>query len=325
MKDYKNLEKKTAQFLKELASLNAPPIYKMAIPDARKVLDDLQAKHVTKPAAKVEDLTVPGAKSGKISIRIVRPQASSGHLPVIMYFHGGGWILGNKHTHERLIHELACGANAALVFVNYTPAPEGKFPKQIDEAFEATKYIAEHGSEMNLDVSRLAVAGDSVGGNMAAVVALLAKERGGPKINFQLLIYPVTDANFHTMSYKEFADGPWLTRAAMEWFWNAYEPNLETRKKPTVSPLQASLKDLEHLPPALVITDENDVLRDEGEAYAHKLLQAGNEVTAVRFLGTIHDFLLLNPLCETPAAKSALMLCMSSLHKALWHEQKSRH
>jgi acetyl esterase len=169
---------------------------------------------------------------------------------------------------------------------------------------------------MNLDSSRLAVVGDSVGGNMTAAVTLLAKERGGPKISYQVLFYPVTDANFDTPSYREFANGPWLTKPAMEWFWNAYEPDAAARKKPTVSPLQASIDQLKGLPPALVITDENDVLRDEGEAYAHKLSQAGVSVTAVRYLGTIHDFVMLDALRDTPAARSAIALANASLIQA---------
>jgi acetyl esterase len=170
---------------------------------------------------------------------------------------------------------------------------------------------------MDLDASHLVVAGDSVGGNMATAVALLAKERKGPKIAFQALFYPVTDASMNTPSYKEFANGPWLTKAAMEWFWNAYAPNAADRKKPTVSPLQASLDQLRDLPPALIITDENDVLRDEGEANAKKLQQAGVEVTHQRFAGTCHDFLLLNPLANTPATRSAISLINTTLHKVL--------
>ncbi|HEY6403917.1 MAG TPA: alpha/beta hydrolase, partial [Blastocatellia bacterium] len=161
------------------------------------------------------------------------------------------------------------------------------------------------------------VAGDSVGGNMATVVALLAKQRGGPRIAYQVLFYPVTDANFETTSYREFADGPWLTKPAMEWFWNAYAPDVAARKNPTAAPLQASLDELSGLPPALIITDENDVLRDEGEAYADKMMQAGVSVTAVRYLGAIHDFVMLNPISDTNAARSAIQLANSTLRNAL--------
>lgn len=223
-----------------------------------------------------------------------------------MFFHGAGWVFGDYQTHGRLVREIAVGTHAAVVFVKYTLAPEAQYPTQIEESYAAMKYIAEHGKQFNLDTSRFVAAGDSVGGNMTSVMTLLAKERGGPKIDYQVLIYPVTDANFDNASYKEFAEGPWLTKKAMEWFWDKYLPNKEKRKEITASPLQASLEQLKGLPPALVITGECDVLRDEGEAYAHKLNAAGVTVTAVRHLGTIHDFLMLNDLSETPACRNAV-------------------
>lgn len=310
------LERNTDQFIQALAAKGGPPIYKLSIEEARKVLDGAQAGPVNKLPAQIEDRTIPGGPTGEISIRIVRPIKSSGKLPVVVYFHGGGWILGNKDTHDRLVREIANGARAAVVFVNYAPSPEAKYPTAIEQAYAATKYVAEHGQSLNLDSTRLAVAGDSVGGNMAAVVTLLAKERGGPKIDYQVLFYPVTDANLGNASYQEFANGPWLTKPAMEWFWNAYAPDVATRKRPTVSPLQAPIDQLKGLPPALVITDENDVLRDEGEAYAQKLIQAGVRVTAVRYLGTIHDFVMLNAIMETPAARSAIALANLNLQRA---------
>ncbi len=308
-----NLEPKTERFINELTDLNGPPIYTLPINDARKVLNSLQSHPKEKLPVLIEDMTIPAGPEGKISIRITRPSNGNGKLPVVMYFHGGGWILGNKDTHDRLTRAIACDAKAAVVFVNYNPSPESKYPVPIEQAYAATQYVAEHGKDLKLDSSRLAVMGDSVGGNMAAVVTLLAKERRGPKIHYQVLFYPVTDANFNTPSYQQFAEGPWLTKKAMEWFWNAYAPNIADRKKHTVCPLQATLEQLKGLPPALVITDENDVLRDEGEAYAHKLMQAGVETTTVRYLGTIHDFLMLNALSDTPAAISARWLATTSL------------
>jgi acetyl esterase len=234
-------------------------------------------------------------------------------LPPVLYFHGGGWVLGDSETHDRLTREIAHGASAAVVFVDYDRAPETKYPLAIEQAYTALTYVTEHAAELNVDASRLVVAGDSVGGNMAAVVALLAKERGGPRVGFQLLFYPVTDASFDNASYQAFADGPWLMREAMRWFWDAYLPDADKRRHPTASPLQASLEQLKGLPPALIITDEHDVLRDEGEAYAAKLTQAGVPVTAVRYLGTIHDFVLLNPLADTPAAREALAQANAAL------------
>jgi acetyl esterase len=312
------LDPKMRKFIEALNAKGGEPIYKLSPADARKVLESLQSQPVRKLDAKIEDLMIPGGPTKEISIRIVRPaNYAGGALPVVMYFHGGGWILGSKNTHDRLIREIANGANAALVFVNYTPSPEAKYPVPIEQAYAATKYIAENGRKMNLDSTRLAVAGDSVGGNMATVVALLAKQRGGPRITYQVLFYPVTDANFETMSYREFANGPWLTKPAMEWFWNAYAPDVAARKNPTASPLQASLDELSGLPPALVITDENDVLRDEGEAYADKMMQAGVSVTAVRYLGAIHDFVMLNPISDTTEARSAIQLANMTLRNAL--------
>jgi acetyl esterase/lipase len=236
-----------------------------------------------------------------------------------MYHHGGGWILGSKDTHDRLVRELANGAQAAVVFINFTPSPEAKFPKPVEEAYAALQYISENGSKYNLNPNHLVVAGDSVGGNMAIAMTLLAKERGGPKIDAQVLFYPVTDAGMDTQSYHKYAEGPWLTKAAMEWFWNAYEPNVSNRKKITVSPLQASIDQLKGLPEALIMTDENDVLRDEGEAYAHKLMQAGVDVTSIRFLGTCHDFALLNPLANTPATRGAIEAAIQYLRKVFAH------
>jgi acetyl esterase len=309
------LEPKTEAFVQ--ATKGGPPIYRLGIPQARQVLENAQAGPVKKLPARVEDRSFRGGRTGEISVRIVRPEKSTGKLPVVMYFHGGGWILGSKETHDRLVRDLANAAQAAVVFVNYSPSPEAKFPTAIEQAYVATKHVAEHGQELTLDGSRLAVAGDSVGGNMAAVVTLMAKERNSPKISGQLLFYPVTDANFETPSYQEFANGPWLTKAAMEWFWNAYAPDVTERKKPTLAPLQASVEELKGLPPAAVITAENDVLRDEGEAYAQKLVQAGVEVTAVRFLGTIHDFVMLNALADTPAARNAIALAGAHLRQTL--------
>jgi acetyl esterase len=272
---------------------------------------------VALPPADVEDRVIPGGPTGNVSIRIVRPRDVSGPLPAVMYFHGGGWILGDRQTHDRLVREIATGARAAIVFVDYERSPEAHFPVAIEQAYAATKWAADHGAEAALDTSRLVVAGDSVGGNMATAVAMLAKSRGGPKIAFQMLFYPVTDARFDTPSYEQFTDGPWLTREAMKWFWDAYAPDTKARDEPTASPLRASTEQLAGLPPALVTTNEADVLRDEGEAYAHKLMAAGVRVTAIRYLGTIHDMLLLNPIANTPAPRAALAEANAALRQVL--------
>lgn len=302
----KRIEPKTWSFVEKIQNAGGKPIYDIPVAEGRAIFDQLQALPNEKPDVDVEDKTLPVGPGGKVDIRIVRPKGAKESLPVIMFFHGAGWVFGDYQTHGRLVREIAVGTHAAVVFVKYTLAPEAQYPTQIEESYAAMKYIAEHGKQFNLDTSRFVAAGDSVGGNMTSVMALLAKERGGPKIDYQVLIYPVTDANFDNASYKEFAEGPWLTKKAMEWFWDKYLPNKEKRKEITASPLQASLEQLKDLPPALVITGECDVLRDEGEAYAHKLNAAGVTVTAVRHLGTIHDFLMLNDLSETPACRNAV-------------------
>jgi acetyl esterase len=282
------------------------------------VLEDAQAGNVTTLPADVEDEVLPVGPTGEVSVRIYRPKGAKGPLPVVMYFHGGGWVLGSENTHDRLLRDLVNGTHAAFVFVNYTPSPEAQFPVPVEQGYAATKYITEHGKDFDLDTSRLAVAGDSVGGNMVAVVTQLAKERKGPAIRYQVLFYPVTDSSLSQESYNEFANGPWLTRAAMEWFWDAYAPNKEDRRKTTAAPLLATPKQLDGLPPALVIVDENDVLRDEGEAYARKLMQAGVDVTAVRFLATHHDFVMLNALANTPASRAAIQLASEKLIAGLY-------
>jgi len=241
-------------------------------------------------------------------------------LPVVVYFHGGGWVLGDKETHDRLIREIAVQANAAVVFVDYERSPEAKYPIAIEQDYAVTKYVAEHSEQLNVDPTRLAIAGDSVGGNMTAVVSLLAEQRKGPEIIAQVLFYPVTDANFENGSYTEFANGPWLTKAAMEWFWNQYLPEGTDRTDPKVTPIHAPQELLAGQAPALIITDENDVLRDEGEAYARKLSQAGVDVTTVRYNGTIHDFVMLNAVADTPAAKAATAQASQFLKNAFYGE-----
>jgi len=309
------LELHTQQFIDSLA--DAPPIYMLSPADARSVLVQAQSIPVGKPSAQIEDIALPVGPTGSVPIRIVRPTATAEILPVVMYFHGGGWILGDRDTHDRLIREIAVGAKAAVVFVDYARAPEARYPIAIEQAYAATRYVADNGASLQVDPLRLAVTGDSVGGNMAAAVTLMAKQRRGPKIAFQVLFYPVTDAGFDTPSYTQFADGPWLTKRAMEWFWDAYLPDLTARKQPTATPLNASLDQLTGLPEALVIVDENDVLRDEGEAYARKLSDAGVRVTSVRYNGTIHDFVMLNALADTPATRGAIEQAVSALKGAL--------
>lgn len=311
------LEPNTLAWLKALEDQGGPPIYTLSPMDARTVLLNLQTSaHIPRLVADSEDRIISGGPTGEISLHIVKPQSVTGILPAIVYLHGGGWVLGNKETHDRLIRELANDTLAAVVFVDYARSPEARYPVAIEQAYAATSWVAENGATLGVDPARIVVAGDSVGGNMATVVALLAKDRGGPKIGFQALFYPVTDANFETPSYQQFgAGGYWLTREAMRWFWDSYAPEA-VRDNPTASPLRASLEQLRGLPPTLIITDENDVLRDEGEAYAHKLMAAGVPTVATRYLGTIHDFMLLNPITATPAARAAIAQVSDTLRRA---------
>jgi acetyl esterase len=321
--NYTGLEQNTKTFLLDMNAKNNPPINSLPTDEARLALSGLQSSHpVVIPDAVVQNQTIPvGPNNETITIQIVRSVGISEDqvLPVVMYFHGGGWVLGDFDTHERLIKELANAANVSIVYVNYTLSPEAKYPQALEEAYAATKWVAENGQSINVNSSRLAVAGDSAGGNMATAVAMLAKERGGPILSFQALFYPVTDYNFNSTSYEQFQKGHFLTRDAMKWFWNNYVDNQTTDiKDPLVSPLQASIEQLQGLPPTLVITDENDVLRDEGEAYAHKLMEAGVPVASVRYLGTIHDFMMLNVLANTPAAEEAISQAAGILNKVLY-------
>jgi len=309
------LEPHTQQFVDGLAG--APPIYTLSPADARAVLERAQSARVGKPSAQIEDITFPVGPTGSVPVRIVRPAGTAEILPVVLYFHGGGWILGDRDTHDRLVREIAVGVEAAVVFVDYARAPEARYPVAIEQAYAATRYVVDHSASLRIDPLRLAVAGDSVGGNMAAAVTLMARQRRGPKIAFQVLFYPVTDAGFDTSSYMRFADGPWLTKRAMQWFWDAYLPDRAARKQPTATPLNATLDQLAGLPEALVIVDENDVLRDEGEAYARRLSNAGVRVTSTRYNGTIHDFVMLNALADTPAARGAIAQAVCALKATL--------
>jgi acetyl esterase len=310
-----NLELHTQHFIDSLAG--APPIYTLSPGDARSVLTRAQSIPVGKPSAQIEDITLPIGPTGSVPIRIVRPVDAAEVLPVVMYFHGGGWILGDRDTHDRLIREIAVGIQAAVIFVDYARAPEARYPVAIEQGYAATRYVADNPADLRIDPLRLAVAGDSVGGNMAAAITLMAKQRRGPNIAFQVLFYPVTDSGFDTLSYTQFADGPWLTKRAMQWFWDAYLPDHAARREPTATPLNASPEQFAGLPEALVIVDENDVLRDEGEAYARKLSDAGVRVTSVRYNGTIHDFVMLNALADTPATRGAIAQAAGALRRAL--------
>ncbi|MDQ1496496.1 MAG: acetyl esterase, partial [Actinomycetota bacterium] len=299
------------------ATAEPPYLFDLGPEKGREVVDQVQSGDIAKPDVDIHDTTVPGGPSGEVSIRILRPSGTTGPLPVIVYIHGAGWVFGNEHTHDRLIRELAVGANAAVVFPNYSLSPEAKYPTAIEESYAVASWVARHGAEQDLDPTRIAIAGDSVGGNMTAALTLLAKQRGDVSFVQQVLFYPVTDANFDTESYHQFAEGYFLRRDAMQWFWDQYTTDAVQRAEITASPLRASLDELADLPPALVITGEADVLRDEGEAYADKLRAAGVPVTSVRYQGIIHDFVMLNALRGTDAANAAVAQAITTLAGAL--------
>lgn len=298
------VEQQTQGFLNALAQGGGKPLEQLAVTDARAVLTGAQ-QGATLPAARVSEKTIH-VDGQDIKLVIVKPESSKGTLPVFMFFHGGGWVLGDYPTHERLIRDLVQRSGAAAVYVDYTPSPEAKYPTAINQAYAATQWVATHGKEIGVDGTRLAVAGNSVGGNMAAVVALKAKAAGTPALKFQLLLWPVTDASFNNTSYHTYAEGHFLTRNMMQWFWDNYTTNPAERNEIYASPLRASTAQLQGLPPALIQTAEMDVLRDEGEAYGRHLSEAGVAVTSVRYSGMIHDFGLLNVLSDVPAVQDAL-------------------
>jgi acetyl esterase/lipase len=300
------------------ATAEPPYLFDLGPAEGRKVVDEVQSGDgVAKPEVDEQWVTVPGGPTGEVKVRIVKPEGATGQLPVIIYIHGAGWVFGNAHTHDRLVRELAVGAEAAVVFPEYDLSPEARYPVALEQTFATAQWVAKHGTDRGLDGSRIAVAGDSVGGNMAAALTLLAKQRGGINLLQQVLFYPVTDANFDTESYHQFETGYFLRRDAMQWFWDQYTTDPEERAQITASPLRATTEQLTGLPPALVITAEADVLRDEGEAYAAKLRAAAVPVTQIRFGGIIHDFVMLDALRETHAARAAIKIAQDTLRSVL--------
>lgn len=299
------VEYNVAKFLQSLEG--GQTLDSMSPTDARAALAAAQAaSNVALPAAEVSEKTIR-VNDSDLKLTIVRPAGSEQkNLPAFMYFHGGGWVLGDFPTHERLVRDLVVGSGAVAVFVNYSLSPEAGYGIAIEQAYAATQWVAEHGQEINVDGKRLAVAGNSAGGNLAAAVALMANAKGSPALRSQLLLCPVTDANFDTPSYKEFANGYFLTKDLMAWFWDHYTADAEARKQIYASPLQATPEQLKGLPPTLIQTAEFDVLRDEAEAYGRNLDAAGVQVKSVRYNGMIHDFGLSNAFNHLPAVQSAI-------------------
>src|SRR5262245_40229118 len=311
------VERRVREFLNALNSGGGKPMETLTPAEARKILVDAQAsRRLDLPPCDIEAKTI--AQDGlKVSLTIVRPAGSKAVLPAFIFVHGGGWVLGDFPTHERFVRDLVADSGFAAVFVNYTPSPEAHYPTAINEIYAATRWVAEHGAQIKVDGKRLAIVGNSVGGNMTAAVALMAKDKGGPELKCAIMLWPVTDANFETKSYHEYADGYFLSRAMMMWFWDAYAPELAQRGEIYAAPLQATLEQLKGLPPALIQVAGNDVLRDEGLAYARNLDLAGVDVTVVRYENLIHDYGLLNAISQVPAVRDALHQAAEMLKKHL--------
>lgn len=304
-------------FLKALNSGTGKPIEQLSPAAARQVLTDAQ-NSVTPDYSGIEESESTITQDGiHVDIHITKPAGIGPNAPVFIFIHGGGWVLGDYPTHRRLVRDLVVASGAVAVFPDYTPSPEARYPTAINQIYATVKWVSEHGKEIGVNEKNLAVVGNSVGGNMTASVVLMAKEKKGPAIKLQVLLWPVTDANFETGSYNELGEGRFLTKNMMIWFWDNYLPDKDKRKEIYASPLQASIEQLKGLPPALIQTAENDVLRDEGEAYARKLNEAGVEVTLTRYGGLIHDYGLLNPLSSVPAVKTALVQAASVIKAAL--------
>lgn len=295
-----------------------PRIYEVPPEQGRQILVDLQSgPGVERPEVDEQWVDVDAGEWGMVRTRIIRPKGSEGTLPVVFYIHGAGWVFGDEVTHDRLFRELSVGIGAAGVFPVYDRAPEHRFPTQVEQNYAVGQWLQKHGAEYGLDAANVAVAGESVGGCMSAVFALMNKERGGLALKSQVLLYPVTAADFDTPSYLQFAEHYYLTRDGMKWFWDAYTTDEAERRSPHASPLEASLEQLRGLPPALVLTAEADVLRDGGELYANKLREAGVEVTAARISGTVHDFMLLDSLRDAPSTILARSIAVETLRAAL--------
>lgn len=299
------------------ATSEPPFLYQLPPEEGRKAVDQVQDEEISKPEIDEEWITVEGGPTGEVSTRIVRPKGATGTLPVVLYTHGAGWVFGDAHTHDRLVRDLAVGTGAAVVFPDYQRAPEQQYPSQNEQSYAVAQWIVQHGAEKSLDPERIVISGDSVGGNMAIALNLMGHERGDVSFRGAALFYPVTNAAFDTESYETFAEGYFLAREGMKWFWDQYTTDEAQRAEITASPLRATEEQLAFFPPTLIITAEADVLRDEGEAFAAKLRRAGVEVTQTRYGGVIHDFVMVNSMHEMPPARAAVAQAVDHLKRLL--------
>jgi acetyl esterase len=319
--DDPDIDRRTRTFLRDL-NKDSNPFWELPGDEPRNVVTALQER----TPVDLSGITVTeqriDAGGSSISLYVVRPEGATGILPVFLFFHGAVWIAGNFQNHKRLVRDLVVGSRAVAVFVEYTPVPEAHYPVQLNEAFDAAVWVSMHGNDIGVDGSRLAVSGNSVGGNMAAALTLMAHDDGGVNIVYQQLLWPALDTDLNTASYRAYGEGRFLPRAFMQYGWEHYVPEAGLRKHRYVAPLHASLDELKGLPPTLIQTAANDVLRDEGEAYARKLDQAGVDVTCVRYNGAIHDFGLLNALRDIPGTEAALNQAAADLARRLYGKTK---
>jgi acetyl esterase len=311
-----HLTPEVKQFLKAL-NTGGPGIETMTPEAARLVLVNAQSSVKVDLSGIDESEKTIVTDGFTIKLNIIRPAGVKSKLPVFIFIHGGGWVLGDYPTHKRLARDLVVGSGAAAVFVNYTRTPDAQYPRAVNEIFAATKWVAEHGDEINVDGKKLGVVGNSVGGNMTAVTCLMAKNNHGPEIKVAVMMWPVTNADFTTESWILYGEDRFLTAPLMKWMWDLYIPDVAKRKEIYASPLQASIDQLKGLPPTLIQVDENDILRDEGEAYGRKLTDAGVTATTVRFNGVIHDFGMLNGLATIPQTRDLITQASAELKKYL--------
>jgi acetyl esterase/lipase len=304
--DDPRLSRGTKAFLGVLNGAGGPPLETLTPVEAREVLASAQRSVEVDLSGIEESQRTITAGRYTLPLDVVRPAGARGMLPAFMFVHGGGWVLGDYPTHRRLVRDLVVRSGCAAVFVNYTRTPEARYPQLTEEVYAATRWVAEHGNELGVDGANLAIVGNSVGGNMTAVTCILAKERGGPRLKAQIMLWPIVDHDFDTESYREFGEQRFLTRSLMMWMYDLYTMDPAQRREIHASPLRASIEQLRGLPPALIQVAESDVLRDEGEAYGRKLDEAGVETVTLRYDGMIHDFGLLNGLAREPATLAML-------------------
>jgi acetyl esterase len=288
------------------ASAAPPYLYQFGPVDGRQALLEIQGRTLDDVDLDAEFRVAPVGPRGLVGFWLFRPARAKGPLPVVVYLHGGRWMLGDARTHAGMIGELTAASGAAFVVPEYTRTPEARYPVALEESYAILTSVVEQADALGLDDGRLALAGDCAGATMATALTMVGKQRGGPRIRAQLLYYPLTDPHFAGPSRDQFASGYLLTREALERYWRQYTVDARRLAEPTASPLRATPEDLTGLPPALIVTAEADVVRDEGEQYARLLRQAGVSVTAVRYLGTVHDFASLSALQDSPPTLSAI-------------------